>query len=107
MEPAFILRNPDAPPMPIYVEPRTPGIEDAKGIVSLSWESVCHSQKPFVWVHHSAARASSRWGSVDRARPFLVERINRPGTGWSQISAHKTLRAAVVAARRFAKRELT
>lgn len=94
--------------MPIYIDPQTPGAADVEQnepvrIRVADWPNVCRSKTAYVWVRHLPYRELSRWTHADRKRPFMVAITNPKRTGWSEISAHKTLAAAIKAAEAIAK----
>lgn len=84
---------------PVFILNDVPGCEKYPELVRL-WTAICHGQegKRFYFVDYSATRNTSRWTSRIRARPFLVRDRN-----WHTWSSHKTLDAAIKAARKRAQ----
>lgn len=87
----------------IIINKLTPGSERYNHYAD-SWENNCHSKSDFIWIHYSNHRATSRWQSVPRARPFLVEYVSSKNIGWNRLGSYKTLDAAILAATKYVKR---
>lgn len=86
--------------MTYFILDRTPNAID-----TVKWTDICHSSEAFVFIRHEPRRDTSRWCSVERQRPFMVASYSkaRSGSVWHEISAHKTLEAAIAAAAKLTK----
>lgn len=84
---------------PVFILYDVPGCEKYPELVR-EWTAFCHGQegKKFYFILHEPSRMPSRWTYAERKRPFIVY-----DQGWHRWSAHKTLDAAVNAARKFAR----
>ena len=83
--------------LPVYVLARTPGATN-----TVEWTSICRTKSNFIIVRHDPSRTLSRWVSAERKNPFAVCFRSTRSIGWSDISHHKTLEAAMKAAKRAA-----
>jgi len=72
-----------------------------------SWENAVKQKRTtgndFIWIHYSGHRDTSRWQSTPRKRPFLVEYVSAKNIDWTRLGTFKTLDAATIAARKYAK----
>ena len=84
--------------MKAFVLSRTPGCEQSD-LPVVDWEDICHGQRGrrFVFIRHEPFRQVSRHTHADRKRPFILTTRD-----WSEVSSHKTLAAAVRAAKAYA-----
>jgi hypothetical protein len=78
--------------MKIFVLDTVPGADG-----TVKWADICHSKERFVFIRHAPRRDTSRWCSVERQRPFMLAMAG-VGSAWVELSAHKTLEAALVRA---------
>lgn len=85
--------------MDLFILNNTPGVDKERDPRVMAWTDICHRKQGFVFVKHDTLRQTSRWVSAPRKKPFAV--VLWPG--WSEVSWHKTLRAAIAAAEKIAK----
>jgi hypothetical protein len=80
--------------MKTYIDTKAPGA----GNEGVAWTSICHGPRPFLWIQFETMRETSRWQSVERARPFVVQLVGKSGS-WTELGSRKTLAGAMDLAR--------
>lgn len=69
----------------------------------VEWSVIARVPKK-IFIHMDARREKSRWVSTDRKFPYCVRYSTRSSNSWgSAMSHHRTLEAAIKAARQLAK----